>query len=228
MDQALSIDEVIPNLWNEYKKSREYLSGLKMAIPEHHRCVEKREEEGLARIYEKIVKKVTKDIKGRYIGEWLVEWKNMNKLLFMNILKNKGDWRKKEVRIGDPYDDCMKLADSRDIPRLMQELANDIHGLIGIDYKNRDELYEVLAKIHHRFVMIHPFDDGNGRIARAITDQISLFFGLPTAIVGYPRHDKPSQKRYHQAVYECAKSKNYHPLAVWIKSYVELQIERLA
>lgn len=228
MDQALSKDDVTLNCWNEYKKSREYLAGAVMAIPEHHPIVEKREEAGLRRIYEKVVKISTNDIKNHNIGQWLEEWKKMNELLFGRILKNTGNWRNKEVRIGDPFDECMKLADSRDVPRLVQGLANNIEQLINQEYSTRDEIYEVLAQIHHRFVMIHPFDDGNGRIARAITDQISLFFGFPTAIVGYPRHDKPQQKRYHQAIYECAKNKSYHPLAIWIKSYIEKQINTLA
>jgi fido (protein-threonine AMPylation protein) len=229
MDQALSINEVTPNCWNEYKKSREYLSGAIMAIPEHHQIVEKREEDGLRRVYERIVKVSTKDIKNYNIGQWLKEWKEMDRLLFWTILKNAGNWRKdKEVRIGDPFDESMKLADSRDVPRLMQELASNIEWLINQEYSTRDEIYEVLAQIHHRFVMIHPFDDGNGRIARALTDQIALYFGFPTAIVGYPRHDKPEQKRYHQAISACAKNKTFHPLALWIKSYVEKQIETLA
>lgn len=228
MDLALTQSEVTQNCWNEYKKSREYLSGAIMAIPEHHKIIENREEDGLRRIYDNVVKKSTKNIKNRTIGQWLAEWKHMDELLFWSILKKRGNWRKKEVRIGDPFDKHMKLADSRDVPRKIQELANDINHLINQDYSTRDEIYEVLAKIHHRFVMIHPFDDGNGRIARAITDQVSLFFGFPTAIVGYPRHDKPQQKRYHQAIHDCAKSGSFQPLALWIKSYVEKQIETLA
>ena len=77
MDQALTQDEVIQNCWNEYKKSREYLSGAKMAIPAHHKVVENREEDGLRKIYEKVVKKSTHDIKNRTIGQWLDEWKYM-------------------------------------------------------------------------------------------------------------------------------------------------------
>ena len=41
MDQALTQTEVTPNCWNEYKKTREYLSGAVMAIPAHHPIIEK-------------------------------------------------------------------------------------------------------------------------------------------------------------------------------------------
>jgi len=228
MDQSLSQDEVILNCWNEYKKTREYLAGAKMAVPEHHQIIEKREEDGLRKIYVNVVKKTTTDVKNRTIGQWLTEWKYMNRLLFSSILKKKGNWREKEVRIGDPYDEKMELSQSKDVPRKVQELANEINFLINQEYSNRDQIYEVLAKIHFKFIMIHPFDDGNGRIARAITDQISLYFGLPTAIVGYPRHDKPQQKKYHQAIHDCAETGSFYPLALWIKSYVERQIETLA
>lgn len=81
MDQSLSQDEVILNCWNEYKKTREYSSGAKMAIPEHHPIIEKREEDGLRKIYVNVVKKTSTDIKSRTIGQWLTEWKYMNTCL---------------------------------------------------------------------------------------------------------------------------------------------------
>jgi fido (protein-threonine AMPylation protein) len=228
MDQALPQAEVTQNCWNEYKKTREYLSGAVMAIPEHHPIIEKREEDGLRKIYEKVVKRTTHDIKNRTIGQWLEEWKYMNDLLFWSILKNRGNWRKKDVRIGDPWDDKMKLPESKDVPRKVQELASELYYLLNQDYKTHDEIYEVLARVHHKFVMIHPFDDGNGRIARAITDQIALYFGFPTAIVGYPRHNKAQQLRYHKAIHDCAVSGTFLPLAIWIKSYVEERLKTLA
>lgn len=42
----------------------------------------------------------------------------------------------------------------------------------------------VLASLfHHRFVAIHPFDDGNGRMTRLLTNYILLKFGYPVSVL---------------------------------------------
>ena len=40
---------------------------------------------------------------------WLDEWKKMQDMLFQYVLKSRGHWRKKDVRIGDPYDETLIL-----------------------------------------------------------------------------------------------------------------------
>ncbi len=42
------------------------------------------------------------------------------------------------------------------------------HALKG---KNKEAVITGLAELHHRFLVIHPFMDANGRIARSVTDQ---------------------------------------------------------
>lgn len=39
------------------------------------------------------------------------------------------------------------------------------------------------AEFHHKFIRIHPFDDGNGRMARLLMNFILMQFGLPPAII---------------------------------------------
>lgn len=39
------------------------------------------------------------------------------------------------------------------------------------------------ALFHHRFVAIHPFDDGNGRMTRLLTNLILLKFGYPISVI---------------------------------------------
>lgn len=36
---------------------------------------------------------------------------------------------------------------------------------------------------HHEFALIHPFDDGNGRVARLLTNYMLLKKGLPPLVV---------------------------------------------
>ena len=42
---------------------------------------------------------------------------------------------------------------------------------------------EYAAEIHHKLVMIHPFEDGNGRVARLLMNHALLRAGYPPVIV---------------------------------------------
>jgi Fic family protein len=39
------------------------------------------------------------------------------------------------------------------------------------------------AKLHYEFVLIHPFDDGNGRMARILMNLVLMRYGFPPAII---------------------------------------------
>lgn len=41
----------------------------------------------------------------------------------------------------------------------------------------------LLARLHHDFVRIHPFDDGNGRVVRLLLNYVLLRIGLPPLVV---------------------------------------------
>ncbi len=81
-------------------------------------------------------------------------------------------------------------------PELVKE---EMERLIEIYQKNIENVApEVMsAWLHHRFTQIHPFQDGNGRVARAIASLVFLKAGLfPLVILDQER------KKYIQALEE--------------------------
>lgn len=66
------------------------------------------------------------------------------------------------------------------IPRLMDGYEKDIlsHYTPCI-FDSRDEVIKALAVVHTELVLIHPFREGNGRIARLLSTLMALQAGLP-------------------------------------------------
>lgn len=153
----------------------------------------------------------------------------MQDMLFSSVLKEGGDSRETDVRFGGPGDEEKnRLPQWKLVPREMSMLASNISKLIREDYDSIEDKVKVLAQIHYAFVRIHPFPDGNGRVARVLTDQIAIFLGLPPAMAGYPRHDKKRRENYHKAVTTCADDASCEELSIWIKGYIEEQLKLLA
>ncbi len=66
------------------------------------------------------------------------------------------------------------------VPGLMTELLDWFNGA-----EQADELHPLIraAVLHHEFVAIHPFDDGNGRMTRILMNLSLMRAGYPLAIV---------------------------------------------
>ena len=235
MEIALLCDDAHPQLWQAYKKTREFKGGQTKAIPPHHPLVEVQERNGLRSIYTTYVVKLSDvhnfrtALQERNITDWLNEWKHMHKLLWEHILNRCGAWRNKEVRFGDVGDEeIYHIPMPQDVPREMVELARVVQNRINLKHRSDEEKYITLAIIHYQFIRIHPFEDGNGRIARAITDQLAIFFGFPVAMGGYPRHDDKRRKAYHKAIRAAADDPSCKDLAGWISNYIEQQLDVIA
>lgn len=198
MDVALLQGEVIPQLWSAYKKTLEY-------------------------------KSLKEELKNRSEIEWLTEWKQMHKKLFEHILIDCGRLRKKDVRFGEPGDEELyKIPASRNVSNELNSLSSSVVYFLGQDHDREDSKFKTLAKIHYQFIRIHPFSDGNGRIARAITDQLAIYFGYPIAMGGYPRHDSKRREAYNRAIRSCVEDPDCTRLAQWIRSYIDIQLEEIA
>ncbi|MGB7207388.1 MAG: Fic family protein [Pyrinomonadaceae bacterium] len=73
-----------------------------------------------------------------------------------------------------------RFAEPIETPAKMQELVEWFRGKIDTADTNAILL---AAEFHYRFVLIHPFDDGNGRLARLLMNFVLMKYGFPPVII---------------------------------------------
>jgi hypothetical protein len=96
----------------------------------------------------------------------------------------KGDWKVQPnypVRDGVTYTYCAPEHVAAEMDRLVSVHADQIKTAVPSEVQ--------AAWLHHRFTQIHPFQDGNGRVARAIASLVLVKGGLFPLVV--TRDDKP-------------------------------------
>ncbi len=227
-ENGLTKDEVIPQLWNEYMRSLEFRGGAIFSIKKDHPIIIRREKDGLRNVYNKYIRSAATQTSQTAI-ELVEEIKDMHDILFKLVLKDRGQFRKEDRRIGNPYDETLKLSSPTEI---YPKIINFMDWLSQLSEKIYEgsllEKSYILADIHLKLVMIHPFLDGNGRIARAVTDKYAIKMGLPTALAAHPRLNKEQQEKYHEAIYNSQKTGDRTPMMLWIKGYLDRIIEKIA
>jgi len=92
------------------------------------------------------------------------------------------------------------------------EVEYKLEELISWYYQNKIVNLDIIAEFHFRFEMIHPFQDGNGRIGRFLMLKQLLENNLPLSIISWDTEDL-----YRKALAKCSTG-NYAPLVEYLKS----------
>ena len=87
------------------------------------------------------------------------------------------------------------------VPKLMNQWIEKCNDSFGYAKSMTDDIVRAYADLHLAFVTIHPFYDGNGRMARLVSNLPVLKAGFPPIIV--PKEDK---KRYRETISEYQES----------------------
>jgi Fic family protein len=128
----------------------------------------------------------------------------------VNIPLIKGSWKIQAnypVRDGITFAYCAPEHVAAEMDRLVSIHAEHIKNGVPSDVQ--------AAWLHHRFTQIHPFQDGNGRVARAIASLVLVKDGLFPLVV--TRDDKP-------AYLEALESADNGDLRELITIFAKLQI----
>jgi len=139
--------------------------------------------------------------------------RNVNKHIIGGILRSAGEYRTGQVILsGMEYVPPSGFV----VPTYMQKLAEEIKAGLG----DRSPI-EFAARVHTKLVMIHPFEDGNGRTARLIMNAILLQSKLPTIIVNYA-----DKQRYFDGIVS-ANNGDLSPFVIYLKDCLESEIEEI-
>lgn len=76
--------------------------------------------------------------------------------------------------------EIFRFAEPIDVPEKMHRLLQTINELQA---PTSAQAVLVAAQAHYDFVLVHPFDDGNGRMARLLMNLILIKYGFPPAII---------------------------------------------
>jgi Fic family protein len=104
-----------------------------------------------------------------------------------------------------------------------EETPAKMHDLIEWFRKEKDkpEVNPIIlaALFHYRFIRIHPFDDGNGRVARILMNFILMQFGYPPVII------KTEDKENYYAVLRLADADELEPFIEYIAQNLVRSLE---
>ncbi len=91
-----------------------------------------------------------------------------------------GDYKRLPNNVRTSVGEFIQFASPTDTPAKMEELVKWL--CEELDSPTMHPI-QFAAELHHKFLLIHPFDDGNGRVARLLANFVLLREGLTPLII---------------------------------------------
>jgi excisionase family DNA binding protein len=148
--------------------------------------------------------------KKQTISEMLI--RNLHQIIVQETDKEwAGRYRNAKVIIGGAKH---TPPDALQVPQKMHDLISWLNS-----QKNKMNIIELSALLHHKLVHIHPFFDGNGRTARLTMNLLLMQFGYPLVVIL-----KNDRKKYYD-VLDKADNEKYEPLIKFVAQSVERSLD---
>ena len=97
-----------------------------------------------------------------------------------------GTYRRQEAYAG-----ALRYTKASDVPKAMKSLVNNLQSdLEEIEKRGTIDPFMLAAKYCDRFVNVHPFRDGNGRMCRLILNAILIKYAGIVVVLGEKDHDR--------------------------------------
>ncbi len=101
-----------------------------------------------------------------------------------------------------------------EVPHLMKEVIGMLNG-----HEKETGAIAAASKIHHKVAWVHPFTDGNGRVARLLLNLRLMRSGFPPVVL-----EKAKRRAYYSAL-EKADAGDLYPITAFIASAVESSLD---
>lgn len=128
-----------------------------------------------------------------------------------------GEYKRQPNNVRTASGDIFLFADPIDVPFRMNSLLKWLHETL--ESRSLHPI-EIASKLHHDFVLIHPFGDGNGRTARILVNYVLMRTGYLPLIV------PTEQKDRYLAALRRADAGELNSLTDYLRDCVETSMER--
>ncbi len=139
-----------------------------------------------------------------------------------DAITSEGQSTRRQIKIGEYKEfpnsviqangEIFEYASPQDTPILMAELLQWYNEEVT---KGEFSAIELAALLHYRYIRIHPFDDGNGRVARLLVNYVLYYNDLPPVII------KTSDKREYLRALQQADTGD-------LQAFINYMIQQLA
>lgn len=139
---------------------------------------------------------------------------NMHKVWLGKIYEWAGKYRGVDLIKG------IRFAHAKYIPSLMEDFEKRyLSEHTPCIFDSRSRIIQALAEVHAELVLIHPFREGNGRLARTLSTLMALQAGLPQLDFS-PIEKGRGRQKYFDAV-KAALMKDYEPMKEIFERIIE-------
>ena len=105
------------------------------------------------------------------------------------------------------------------VPELMRQFESDqLARLTPCRFEEVEDIVAALAEVHVELILIHPFREGNGRIARLLSVLMALQAGLPP--LDFSEIQEAKRDEYFAAV-QAGMDRNYKPMESVFNGVIE-------
>ena len=145
---------------------------------------------------------------------------NMHKVWLGKIYEWAGRYRTVDLIKG------IRFAHAKHIPDLMEEFEQGcLARHTPCIFDSREDVIRALAEVHTELVLIHPFREGNGRLARTLSTLMALQAGLPPLDFS-PIEKGTGRSRYFRAVRVGWVKKDYGLMKEIFREIIEKTLSR--